>query len=96
MGKYGSGVSMKTVIELEVREVEGILDYYKLPQEEKAQVIDALKEMAYQWCSSNATACALEDAVMKFCNDETAQNVLREAVAGGVREHQFAATYPFE
>lgn len=87
---------MKTVIELEVEEVEGILDNNNLPEEEKAQVIDALKEMAYQWCSSNATACALEDAVMKFCNDETAQNVLREAVAGGVREERFVATYPFE
>ena len=87
---------MKTVIELEVGEVEGILDNNNLSEEEKAQVIDALKEMAYQWCSSNAVACALEDAVMKFCNDETAQNVLREAVTGGVREHQFAATYPFE
>ena len=87
---------MKTVIELEVREVEGILDYYNLPEEEKAQVIDALKEMAYQWCSSNATACALEDAVMKFCNDETAKNVLREAVAGRAREEKFVATYPFD
>lgn len=87
---------MKTVIELEVEEVEGILDNNNLPEEEKAQVIDALKEMAYQWCSSNAIACALEDAVMKFCNDETAKNVLREAVVGRAREEKFVATYPFD
>lgn len=63
MSKYGSGVSMKSVIEMECEEVEKILDKYQVAEEDKVVVMSAMKEMAYQWCCSNAYACAYEICV---------------------------------
>lgn len=47
MSKYGNSVSMRTVIESEVNEVNGILEKSSLSKEQKEQVVDAMKEMAF-------------------------------------------------
>lgn len=58
MSKYGSGVRMKQVIVTETEMVESILRKSNLSQEDIQTVMDAFREMAYQWCTSNASACA--------------------------------------
>lgn len=63
MGKYGNGVNMKSVIEMEYAEVKDVLDKYKMAEADKVVVLDALQGMAYQWCHSNANACAYERCV---------------------------------
>ena len=63
MSKYGSGVSIKSVIRMECEEVEKILDKYRIAEEDKEVVMSAMKEMAYQWCFANANACAYEVCV---------------------------------
>ena len=88
MGKYGSGVSMKTVIETEVAEVENILNKNRVPAEEKKAVLDALQEMAYQWCQTNAVFCAV-DAFLK----EEHPEVWRGMMAGFLKSDVYHATY---
>ena len=95
MGKYGSAVSMKDVIEMEVSEVTDILSRSKLTEEECTDIIDSLKEMAYQWCSSNAHACAFESAVKSMLSEEDYQNLAWAVIHGGMQEKKMAETYPF-
>ena len=98
MGKYGSAVSMKDVIEMEVAEVTDILSRSKLTEEERTDIIDSLKEMAYQWCSSNATACAMEQSAKQFMTDvqfhEWTSSVVQDK--SGIRQRKMHETYPFE
>ena len=63
MGKYGSGVGMKDVIEMEMQEAKGIMEKNKLTEEDQKALTDIIQEMAYQWCVSNASACAYEQCV---------------------------------
>lgn len=95
MGKYASGTSMKTVIESEVNEVTAILDKSNLTQEDKSAVINALKEMAYQWCSSNATACAVENAVTEAFGKDGLAVVSALSMRNGTREVKLLQTYPY-
>ena len=95
MGKYGPGVSMKTAITEETKLVQGILDKSNLSEEDKDTVMGSLKEMAYQWCQSNATACAIEDAAMKMVDVATWQTIEMEAARGGAQGVKMAETYPF-
>lgn len=97
MGKYGSGVSMKSVIEMEVAEVEGILDRNHIAEIDKKAVLDALKEMAYQWCQSNAGSCAVE-AVLKERYKDTWDDMIKHLVTNEtynrVRMEKIEATFP--
>jgi hypothetical protein len=63
MGKYGSGVSMKSMLETEMKEIQAVLQKYDMSDEDKKIIINAYKEVAYQWCSSNANACACEKQI---------------------------------
>jgi len=94
MSKYGSGVSMRTVIESEVREAEQILKESGLSEDGKEQIIDMLKEMAYQWCAANASACSFEGAVKEKYPDEF-KILLSESIRSGIKEQKIAETYPF-
>ena len=95
MSKYGSAVSMKDAITMEVAEVEEILSRSNLQDEEKEAIVDSLKEMAYQWCSSNAHACAFESAVKSMLSEEDYQNLAWAVIHGGMQEKKMAETYPF-
>jgi hypothetical protein len=96
MGKYGSAVSMKDVIRMEVEEVEEILKGTKMPDEDKTRIVDALKEMAYQWCSCNASACAFEGAVKSLLPNKDYENLIRSVIHGGMIEKKMVETYPFQ
>ncbi len=66
MGKYGPGASMKTMLKAEADGIKRILDKSDLNKWEKQVIMDAYKEVAYQWCKTNAVACAVE----KLCSPE--------------------------
>lgn len=94
MSKYGNSVSMRTVIESEVNEVNGILEKSSLSKKQKEQVVDAMKEMAYQWCCANASACALENAIREICPKEM-ERIMFASIRSGFIERKKAETYPY-
>ena len=95
MGKYGNGVSMKSAIETEVKEVTDILNRSNLGEEDKNIIIDALKEMAYQWCNSNAFGCAMEKLIKEQCPDMTDMMIMEKLLKDGIREKKMKETFPF-
>jgi hypothetical protein len=96
MGKYGSGAAMKEVIRVEFERVENILNTVEIPEKEKQDILDIVKEFAYQWCSSNAAACAIESAYKRLHpNDEDMHSLCQEVLSNGIREQVFNTTYPF-
>ena len=95
MGKYASGTSMKTVIKSEVNEVKKILDKSSMQKDDKKAVMDALKEMAYQWCASNASACAFEETVKANVSEDVYTHLIRETLHSGLNEKKMSETWPF-
>ena len=96
MSKYGNGIGMKKVISAEVEHVRDILSQNTLSDKDREDVMDILKEFAYQWCSSNAAACAIESAYRKLCpSDEDMHALCSEIMSSGVRDQVFDKTYPF-
>lgn len=96
MSKYGSCVSMKQVIQLEMQAAEKILDQSGLSDENKDALRDILREMAYQWCSTNASFCAYEAAVEKVCgHGDAMQQIMAEQCKSGAYERKMRETYPW-
>ena len=98
MGKYGNGVSMRTEIESEVMKARKILDHSGLDPEDRQCVIGSLKEMAYQWCSVNASFCALEAHMKAEFPEEYTQllsTFLRSPVYNSTYTETMQRTYPY-
>ena len=95
MSKYGSGVSMSDTITAETQHVEEILDRNGVGGEDKEAVLDALKEMAFQWCNANAFSCAMETALKKLCPDISSQDFMQAILENGVINQKMAETFPF-
>lgn len=60
MAKYGSGLSIKDVCELETQEASEILKKYKVPREERKIVIDMIEQAYYMLTQSYDVAAILE------------------------------------
>ena len=71
MSKYGSGVSMKSMMEMEMEEVEKVLDKYNVSKKDRAVVTDALKEAFFQWCHTNAMACYTDEMFRQMVGDKS-------------------------
>lgn len=95
MGRYASGTPIKTVIRTEVRHVKAVLADSGLSKEAQKGIIDAFKEMAYQWCSSNAMACAMEAAAKEMMTEEEYRDLCKKACESGVQEQKMKDTYPY-
>lgn len=95
MGKYASGTSMKTVIKSEVKEVTGILKKSNLSKADQNAALDALKEMAYQWCMANASACAMERAALETLGEDRYTDLVKTAITSGVQEETMKKTWPY-
>lgn len=95
MGKYATGTTMKEVIQSEVQGVTAILARSGLPKEDQKAVTDALKEMAYQWCSSNAMACAMENAAKQRMSEDEYAELCKAAIHSGIQEQKMKDTYPY-
>ena len=87
---------MKSAIEMEVEEVTEILNKYQLSQEDKEAVLNALKEMAYQWCQSNAGACLMEELVQERLTQEQYTELVKAYIhdTKGYRMQKMLDTYP--
>lgn len=95
MGKYGNGVSMKTAIEAEVADAEMLLQ--DQPEEVREEILDIIKEMAFQWCQSNALLCVLENIAREVI-DEYEQQKFRSVFIRRYYEEvqdKISETYPF-
>ena len=88
MSKYGSGASIKTVIESELAAVEEILERSSLTEQDRELITDSLKEMAYQWCTANATACALDRLLEKEY-----PRVYKKIMTGFLRSETYHSEY---
>lgn len=95
MGKYGSGVKMKDVITCECKEVEEILLRSGMDRAAQKKVMDALKEMAYQWCMANAGACAIDECARKGLDKKTYTEMMNPANFGSIIEKKMKETWPF-
>lgn len=70
MGKYGSGVGMKDMIEMEFDEIKSILHPYKLGKQDEEELLGIVKNLAYEWCCSNACARAVEEWAKDHMSEE--------------------------
>ena len=96
MSKYPSSTPMRSVILQETGMIDRILRKSGLNKQDREDVLTAYKEAAYQWCSSNAMACAMEQAVIEIYGDEGMQAVNRTVRRNGVIEAKMLDTYPFD
>lgn len=93
MGKYGNGVSMKTVIETEVADAEMLLQ--DQPEEVREEILNIIKEMAYQWCHSNAFACAMEQIISADMSESEFVQFGQKIMNSPVVMDKMQETFPF-
>lgn len=95
MGKYGNGVSMKDAIKMDVERTIEILDRSNLSDEEKSEIVDTVKEQAYQWCHSNAFACAIEEIATDGMLSEQYAEFGKKVMKSPTIQKKMAETFPF-
>ncbi len=96
MSKYGNGFSIKEVIIAEVKNTENLLAKSNLTQADKTEILDSLKEMAYQWCEANSAACVMEYCISKILSKEDYERVSKAIIENMLIEKNTAKTYPFD
>lgn len=64
MGKYGSGVSMKDMMRMEMAEVKAVLNRSAVSPNDRKIVTGALKQAFYLYANCNALSCVFEDNIM--------------------------------
>lgn len=95
MGKYGNGVSIKDAIKMGVERTIDILDRSNLSDEDKSEIVDIVKELAYQWCSTNAFACALEEVATANMSTEEFVRFGKFVMESPTIHKRMMETYPF-
>lgn len=101
MGKYGSWVGMKSVIEMEVDEIKSILHPYNINQKDMRDVLDIVKNMAFEWCRANASARAGEEWAKDHLSEEAYNNYLKLLIPTSLDNYQdtykkmLGETYPW-
>lgn len=94
MIKYGSGISIKSAIMMSVQEIEDILAKTDIKEDDKKTIISNVKELAFRWCKSNATACCLEEITKSNgmnCETLFSEYIKREPE----RDQKMTDTYPW-
>lgn len=98
MGKYGNGVSMKTVITSELGDIKQAIGRSDVAEEDEKIIKSAFLEMAYQWASSNAAFCAF-DALLKDLHpdiwNEMMNTFLHSPVYNGTFMKKMQDTWPY-
>ena len=95
MGKYGNGVSMKDAIKMDVERTIEILDRSNLSDEDKSEIVDTVKELAYQWCYTNAFACAIEEIATEGMSQAEYFEFGKKVMKSPTIQKKMAATFPF-
>lgn len=93
MSRYPSGASIKDVMRAQISEITAILKAADMDEDDMKIVLGTIKENCFQWATSNALACALEDYIvneMHVDKDElyntllgrsTVEKVFKETIA---------------
>lgn len=95
MGKYGNGVLMKDAIKMDVEQVIDILDRSNLSDEDKSEIVDTVEELAYQWCHSNAFACAMEQIISADMSESEFVQFGQKVMNSPVVMDKMQETFPF-
>lgn len=99
MSKYGSGISIKEYLTLEVESIKDILNHSQLSEEHQSEIISSFKELAYQYCKANGLACVLEDIVNKYRkelgSDSESNDLVWAVIIGKLTDQKVSETYPF-
>ena len=95
MGKYGNGVSMKDAIKMDVERTIEILDRSNLSDEDKSGIVDTVKELAYQWCYTNAFACAIEEIATEGMSQVEYFEFGKKVMKSPTIQKKMAETFPF-
>ncbi|MBQ6121889.1 MAG: hypothetical protein IJI59_09125 [Clostridia bacterium] len=95
MGKYGSGVSMKDTMLMEMADVNEALDRSNISPEDRKIVTDALMEAYYHWAHTNAVACVFEEYIQAADKDLFMEAVNPARSIDAVMK-KLAETYPEE
>lgn len=65
MGKYDCGASMMTAIKNDFNEIMEVMEKYGVTGEDLETVMENYKHLAYEYCNSNAAACAVENQIIE-------------------------------
>ena len=93
MSKYGSGVSMKSAIQMEIDEIKSILHPYDIDKDDLSEVLDIFKEMAYQWCTSNAAGRAIDEWMKDNVSEEEYNKYVTLLIPNGRHMNKYYETY---
>lgn len=101
MGKYASGTSMRSIILQETQKVEMLLRSSNLAAPAQEMVLSAFRQMAYNWCDSNAYSCAIIEAAKSLYGEDMEDKIGHEIICmsrsgNDVRGRKMMETYPFE
>ena len=95
MSKYGSGISMKSMLEAEMEEIRYAMK--DLPKSNQEIVAEAYKALAFQFCQSNAFACFMEDMIKQIMTEEQYVRFTKLMIhnATGYTTQKMLETYPW-
>lgn len=93
MAKYGNGISIKLMLEMELNEIAEILCKYNVSDEDGDKVIDAYKELAFQFCTINAAACSTEEILKEYVTEP--EGFRKYLAMEDYRQQKMKETYPW-
>ena len=64
MAKYGSGLSLQHICDLELQEASEIMQKYGLPREARKRIADMIEEAYHEVMQANEHAATLEKCLM--------------------------------
>lgn len=70
MGKYGNGMSLKSMLLYEWEEIDKILKKYNVSAEDYNAIKDNYQDKCYQLCHINASACYFEDMFKQLVDED--------------------------
>lgn len=86
---------MKSMLEQELEEIKEAIK--TLPTAKQRVVIDAYKELAFQWCQTNAFACFTEEVIRQIMTEEQYRDYTRFIVLNATpyTTQKMLDTYPW-
>ena len=86
LGPYRDAMPMHRLIENEGKILENILKSRRVSDDNRREAMSIYKELAYQWCSSNAYLCALVEIIMEKYPDLNLNDLHMQIMTGETYE----------
>ena len=87
--------SIKKAVAQKTESAEIILDECGINQEDKERLLDIIKGLAFEWCSSNAHAKAMEYAMISIYPDLDIMAFTKLMLESAVYDETLMDTYPY-